>query len=237
MSYRAHSEGPIGAIRMGLMGFLSAILLCTIAGASAPSPVGSGAGKGSVPPHNHPVTGAKLYAISPGLDFDPKAKQIYLESRVCLDSGILEFLLVQGKHKAYESALSTEVSPSQTMTAMLLLGWKPEDSLNIILLAGKDTLPLTRLIRNRDTTVAVGRPLHWRLTGSNYAETRTGKSPFAADREGIHIALVDRSEALLQVQGEKKNPYHNAYFGYEMNRSARPKSGTAITLILEKAGP
>jgi hypothetical protein len=188
-------------------------------------------------PRNHPVTGAKLYTIQPGLEIEPKGKQIYLETRICLDSGILEFFLIQGKQKAYESILTTEASPSQLMSAMLLLGWKPNDALKIILLSGKDTLPISRLIRNRDVSVAPAKDLGWSLLGSNYADFQQKRAPFAADQEGIHMALIDRSEALVEFTGGKKNPYHNSTFGYEINRASHFKVGTAITLIFQKTTP
>lgn len=202
------------------------------AGPSSPAP------SRMIPPRIHPVTGAKLNAFDAGVELDLEAKRIYIDAKASLDTGILEFLLVQGAKKAYESALSTPAKPSQVMAAMLLLGMAPGDPLSITLLAGKDTLPMAALIRSRDTAVAkadAGLPMRWNLAASNYAETRTGKVPFAADAEGILISLVDRSEAVVELGGRLTNPYRNAYFGYAMARgAARPKPGAPVTLILAK---
>jgi hypothetical protein len=196
-------------------------------GSSAPPP-----GSPAVP-RVHPVTGAKLHLVHPGLELDTKDGRIYVQAQVCLDSGILEFLLVQGDGKAYESAFSTRVSPSQLMAAMLLLDWKPADSLEIVFLLGKDTVPPDRFLRRRDSAASRA-DLRWRLSGSNFSELSEGKAGFQADREGIHIALVDRPEALIRLEGDPRNPYHNAAFGYVLRTSRAIRSGTPVTLILRK---
>lgn len=195
-----------------------------------------GVGGKPMGPRIHPVTGAKLFTFAPGLEISPDARELYLHSKVSLDSGILEFLLVQGKKKAYESALSTDASPSQLMAGMILLKWKPGDLLAITLLQDKDTLPLTALLRARDT-VAPGPDLGWRLAGSNHDEVEKNRNSFWADQEGIHIALVERPESVVQLDGSLKNPYHNAGFGYAIRPARNRKSGTAITLIIRKAMP
>lgn len=192
-------------------------------------------------PRLHPVTGAKLFALHPGLEIDPAAGELYLESKVCLDSGILEFLVVQGEAKAYESALSTTASPSQLMAGMLLLKWKPGDELSILALRGKDTIPLEKLLHARNPAPkpkAKAKPgLRWLLTGSNHAEMEKSPGGFWADREGIHVALVERTESLVQLQGDLKNPYHNSAFGYEIRPGTSGGKGQAVTLIFRKAGP
>ncbi len=188
---------------------------------------------GPVAPRLHPATGAKVYALHPGLEIDPRAGELYVESKVCLDSGILEFLLVRGDTKAYESALSTTAGPSQVMAGMLLLKWKPGDTLSIVMLRGRDTLPLEALLRKRDPK---GGPagFRWRLRGSNHGEMERDKAGFEADREGIHVALVERAEAVVQLEGDLKNPYQGAGFGYEIRPGGAGRAGQPITLIFRK---
>lgn len=194
------------------------------------------AGGKPTPPRVHPVTGSKLFALAPALEVSPDAGEIYLHCKVSLDTGILEFLLVQGSKKAYESALTTETSPSQLMAGMILLKWKPGDLLTITLLKDKDTLPLPSLLRSREKSAA-GTGLRWRLAGSNHEEVEQGGKGFWADQEGIHIALVERAEAVIQLDGDLKNPYHNAGFGYELRPGQAHKKGAPITLIIRKAKP
>lgn len=213
----------------------------------SPRPPAASASQAPAPPRLHPVTGAKLFRLSQDLEVDPQAGALYLESKVSLDSGILEFLVVQGETKAYESALSTSASPSQLMAGMLLLKWKPGDELSILALRGKDTVPLEKLLYARNppaksktrakAKTKADSGLRWRLTGSNHAELEKSPGGFWADREGIHVALVERAEALVQLQGDLKNPYHNSAFGYEIRPGTSGGKGQAVTLIFRKAGP
>lgn len=231
----------------GLRAFLltAALVFATaLSAAPSPKPAETKAGAPQTPaaPRVHPVTGAKVFSLHPGLEVDPAAGELYLESKVCLDSGILEFLVVQGETKAYESALSTSASPSQLMAGMLLLKWKPGDELSILALRGKDTVPLEKLLHARAPQAAKAkaktRPgLRWRLTGSNHAEMEKSPGGFWADKEGIHAALVERAEAVVQLQGDVKNPYHNSAFGYEIRPGTSGGKGQAVTLIFRKARP
>lgn len=210
----------------------------------AVEPAAGAAKNRPVAPRIHPATGAKLYSLHPGLEVDAAAGELYVESKVCLDSGILEFLLVQGETKAYESALSTDASPSQLMAGMLLLKWKPGDLLSILLLRGKDTLALDELLQARDPKAPKSnrKGFRWRLAGSNHGEMQASETEvqasgtgFWADREGIHVTLVERAEAVVQLEGDTKNPYHNARFGYTLRRGAVAKMGQPLTLIFRKA--
>lgn len=214
-----------GRSRFPRLSLLAVLLLAVPASVPAAKPA---------EPRIHPATGAKLYPLHPGLEVDPSAGELYLAAKVCLDSGILEFLLVRGETKAYESALSTETRPSQLMTGMLLLKWQPGDLLSILALRGKDTVSLDALLRTRSRKAAGG--FRWRIIGSNHAGMDAAKGGFWADKEGIHVALVDRPEAVVQLDGDLKNPYHNAGFGYAMGPGAGSK-GTPITLVFRKAKP
>lgn len=192
------------------------------------------AGQGKpVPPRVHPVTGAKLYALGPGLAVDKANREIYLEAKTCLDSGILEFLLVQGSRKAYESAFTTAALPSQLMAAMLLLDWKTGDPLRITLLAGRDTLSPREFLERRDPDSRD--TLRWLLAGSNYA--RMGREGFLADQEGILVSLVERSEAVVGKRGDVRNPYHSDRFGYAVRRTSGRKPGYAVTFIFRREQP
>jgi hypothetical protein len=188
-------------------------------------------------PRVHPVTGSKVYPLAAGLEIDPAAGVLYLETRVCLDSGILEFLVVQGEAKAYESALSASASPSQLVAGALLLKWKPGDELSILALHGLDTIPLDRLLhaRSRPKGKSKGRPdFRWKWMGSNLETLEKSRDGLWADREGIHIALVERQEALVQMTGDLKNPYHNSAFGYEIRPGQGISKGKPILLLLRK---
>jgi hypothetical protein len=200
-------------------------------------------GPGPVAPRIHPVTGAKLHRIQPGLELDAVTGRIYLDAKVCLDTGVLEFLLVQGKKKSYESLFSTEVKPSDFMTAALLLRWQQGDPIRIVLLSGKDTVPLEKYLRNRDTASAAvasakkaSAPMRWRLSGSNYWDKNKSKTKdgFWADQEGIHIAVVERAEALIHLDGDLKNPYSNSAFGYDVNPAKPGRLEAPVTLIFSK---
>jgi hypothetical protein len=188
------------------------------------------------PPRIHPVTGAKLYALQPGLEVAPDRQEIYVEAKVGLDTGILEFLLVQGETKAYESALTTAASPSQLMAGMILLKWRPGDLLDIMALHGGDTLSMDTLLRARDPE-SPRKVFRWRLLGSNHAEMEKTGSGFWADREGVHIALVERPEAVVQLEGDVKNPYHNAAFGFEIPPGTLGGKGRQVTLVFRKTRP
>lgn len=235
MPSRLHAVTGPAARNAGFPGLLSVLLVLLAAPGSGVSadPVAKapGAAAKPAPPRIHPVTGARLYALQPGLEVDPSAGELYVAAKVCLDTGILEFLLVRGETKAYESALSTEAQPSQVMAGMLLLKWKPGDLLSIVALRGQDTLALDAFLRARNRKASGG--FSWRLTGSNHAGMESAKGGFWADREGIHVALVDRPEAVVQLEGDRKNPYHNAGFGYAMGPGAGGK-GAPLTLIFRK---
>jgi hypothetical protein len=119
---------------------------------------------------------------------------------------------------------------------MLLLKWRPGDLLAITALHGRDSLSLDTLLRARDPE-SIRKGFRWRLLGSNHAEMEKTGSGFWADREGIHIALVERPEALIQLEGDVKNPYHNAAFGFEIPPGTLGGKGRPVTLVFRKARP
>lgn len=76
---------------------------------------------------------APVIQVSPGvfrlgeIELNKKTKTISFPANVCMDKGLLEYVLVRATGKTYESLLRTNIEPYNLQLAFLLLGFEPTD--------------------------------------------------------------------------------------------------------------
>ena len=80
----------------------------------------------------------------PRLTVDIKNKTVTGSGRICLTSGILEYLLVAEGGKAYESVVEMDVKPSDLHTALLVIGAVPGEIPEEFTAEKKGDLPGTK---------------------------------------------------------------------------------------------
>ena len=154
--------------------------------------------------------------------FDKQKRTVALPARVCIRNQVIEYALVTEAGKAYESLLSTEVSPRDMHLAFLLLGMNaspvlgdarqaapvPETNAVRIEVSWQTnglttTLPLSQLMVLTQRPDAPGHPMpieKWLYNGSMFDQYG-----FSALREGSLIALIRDPVALVNNPGADRD--------------------------------
>ncbi|MBI9078042.1 MAG: hypothetical protein JEZ02_21775 [Desulfatibacillum sp.] len=204
-------------------GTLVAFLSVAIAGMAL-------AGSGSA--ETTPTTGDTI--VMGPITINKINKHVSIKARTAIDQGVLEYLLVEDRGKAYESAFKVEASlPSKLNFSLLLLGIEPLDYNKVLFLAsyekGRETLlsehknslvaislfkdnkevGLPRVVRDREENAG---ELLWVFTGSRF--THDGR--YAGDISLSHIAIWPDDSAVINLFSTRGNPYRGD-FGFVMN--------------------
>ncbi len=195
----------------------------------------------------------------PGLTVDIKNRTVTGTGRICLTSGILEYLVVAGEGKTYESVLEMDVNPSDLHAALLMIGAVPgaiEEEFTgdrkgdpaDVEKKGKASrfgmsvqwtrngktveMPAEELLYNRKKDSA-GHDFIWVFTGSYFYRDKNGNEHYSAD-EGKSIAGIwyDGS-ALFNLAEKSKNPYRGGSFGFEVNTRKVPPKDTVVEIVFQ----
>lgn len=189
----------------------------------------------SLPPNV--VTVGDLVRLK-NITINKKTREIRIAVKTAISRGILEYLLVGEKGKAYESAFKTvDALPSELHFALLLIGCEPlpfdsfakfletdktgqglmkdyQSSLVTLQIERKGKpVPLSTVVRDRE---AGKTPLIWVFTGGHFL----GKNPYSADQEQCFISVWPDVSAVINLFSGRQNPYRGN-FGFEMNTKAK----------------
>jgi hypothetical protein len=161
-----------------------------------------------------------------------QTKIITIQTRLAIEKGILEYLLVGDHGKTYESLLKVaDNKPSDLNFALLLIGCEPIDYqtfikiknkknaidilkknypnslLNVSIIYKKRTIDLNKLINNRETKK---NSFYWVYTGGYFLKDNR----YAGDLELSYIGIWSDRSAVINLCSDLKNPYQGN-FGYE----------------------
>ena len=175
----------------------------------------------------------------PGLRIQSEEKIVEATGHVALTTGILEFVAVEAGGRDYESLLTLTCRPSALKFALLLLGLHEGETNGAPLrldvewnVAGKPyRVPVETLLLDR-TTGKSPASLPFIFSGSSFGSDLTGSNQiFYADVEQAHVALWWQPAVLINVRGDRGNPYRGDDQGFEVNSKLMPKAGTPVKLI------
>ncbi|MFC1671900.1 YdjY domain-containing protein [Planctomycetota bacterium] len=197
----------------------------------------------------------------PGLEIDIEKKSVTATGKVCLTKGIVEYLIVAGGGKEYESVLSMDAKPSHLHAALLMVGGqvgkvaeelmgddkakakdKPDKAASLFTMnvewiddGKKVSFPGEMLLHDREKKTT-GRDLAWAFTGSMFYKLEDGRERYLADEDGSIVATYYDDGAILNLAVQSKDPYRGSSFGYEVNEKRIPPKGTTvlITFALKK---
>lgn len=172
------------------------------------------------------------------ITINKKTREIRISVKTAINKGILEYILVGEKGKAYESAFKVaDTLPSELQFALILVGSDPlpfDKFMKMIETEkGRDALmktcqsslltleiqrmgkpvPLSSVIRDREGKKD---QLVWVHTGGRFL----GESPYRADQELSFIGVWPDVSAVINLFSGRKNPYRGN-FGFEMNTKAK----------------
>jgi biopolymer transport protein ExbD len=186
----------------------------------------------------------------PGIVVDTKAKEVRLESEVCLQRGGLELLACSPGTREHESILVVKAKPSHIVFALALVGLSPGQpgymteagsfsppGGTVVDITARFTVsrpdgkieivevPAWKLLKPARSESGLERPIQWVYVGRpSEAALR------AADQEGTVICLSNFTEAVLDVPFESTSV--NADLLYEANPAVVPPPKTPVELIL-----
>ena len=175
----------------------------------------------------------------PGLRVQSEEKLVEATGRISLTNGILEFIAVETGGRDYESLLTLTCRPSALKFALLLLGLPAGETNGAPLrldiewdVAGQShRVPVETLLLDRATGQPPA-PLLFIFSGSFFGPDLTGSNQiFYADIEQAHVALWWQPSVLINVRGDRGNPYRGDDQGFEVNSKLVPQAGTPVKLI------
>jgi len=177
----------------------------------------------------------------PGLRVQAEEKTVEATGAISLTNGILEFIAVETGGRDYESLLTLTCRPSALKYALLLLGLREGATNGAPLrldveweVAGQPRrVPVEKLLRDRATGQSPS-VLPFIFSGSFFGPDLTGSNQvFHADVEQAHVALWWQPAVLINVRGDRGNPYRNEDQGFEVNSKLVPATGTPVKLIFQ----
>ena len=172
------------------------------------------------------------------ITINKKTREIRIAVKTAIDRGILEYLLVGEKGKAYESAFKTvDALPSELHFALILIGCEalpfdnfmrlletakgredlkknfPQTLLTLEIAQKGKSVPLSTVVRDREGKKD---PLIWVHTGGRFL----GETPYRADQELSFIGVWPDVSAVINLFSGRQNPYRGN-FGFEMNTRSK----------------
>ena len=181
---------------------------------------------------------------------DAKKREVRVDAVVCLDAGMLEYMVCLQDTFEHETIFSTKCVPSHLHLGLLAIGlvphpltndpvwWqqvrlKPKARVDIHVefeQEGKTVRhPLAALMTSRgDKEAAV--PDYWIFTGSTFFK-HEGKSQYAADHSGIVIGIIPMGSSVVQYGELAADPYRGDNQGLEIDTEVCPPLGTKVKLV------
>jgi len=188
---------------------------------------------------------------APGIEVDIKKREARMDATVCLDAGILEYLVCLEGTFEHETVFSTRCRPSQLHLALLAIGlvphpfrpdagrwWetarqKQRSRVNIEVEYDQGGRKRRRRVseflvsrENEDGAVSD----HWVFTGSVFFK-HEGKNRYAADYSGVVIGIIPEGSGVIQFAEKAGVPYRGEDQGLEVNARTVPAAGTKVKLI------
>jgi hypothetical protein len=189
-----------------------------------------------------------IRAFQPGVGIDWASRAVYVDGRVVLRAGLLEFLACFAG-KEHESIVRLEASATHIYTALGLVGLEPGHPPRWDEQRGRFGPPTGDLVDvsieweiDGDRRSAAGfqwlreceyertpidRP--WVFAGSR----RLGDGTLSADHSGEGIAVVDQPNSLLALS--RNHVSHDAELWAEANTAAIPPVNTRVRVVLQPA--
>jgi hypothetical protein len=223
-------------------------------------PVPPDAGKAEAPPFNVTETEIQL----PGVTIERKTLEVRIDATVCLDAGILEFVVCKPNTFEHESIFTTEAKPELVHAALLLAGMKPTP-----LLPGMEQLWWGKALGNQDSRVKI--EIEWEESGEKKRESLTsmlrsregdeakagaeakdgwvfagsfmlpgqdgGERVYAGNISGILVGIWPDPSTVIQYGITSGNPYEGERKGLEINEKRVPKLGTKVKLVFSRHFP
>lgn len=193
---------------------------------------------------------------SGGIHLDLKNHEVRVEATVCLDQGILEYIVCLPDTFEHEAIFCARCKPSLLHMSLLAVGLEPCPLDPIGLWRGKAReQPRSRVQievefekdgkkqRSRMSEFLVNRqqknvvvPEEWVFTGS-YFGRRKDKPVYAADVVGGVIGLGLEGASVMQFGEDMGNPYQSDEQGLEISTDKVPAKGTKVQLIFTPVPP
>jgi hypothetical protein len=181
---------------------------------------------------------------------DIEKKEIRINCSLAIESGILEFFLVDTAGRTYESVFKiNDNKPSELHFMLLLLGYEPipyneyykilksENALEqlkqkkcllrIEISHNGKTIPLSSLLKNRETKES--KEAFWVFTGASFNQ----KNQYTADYSDVYISIWPENAAVINLLADTGNPYRGE-LGFEINENHGFPKDEAFTLILRE---
>jgi len=186
-----------------------------------------------------------------GIEIDVSKREVRMEAMVCLDDGILEYLVCLENTFEHETVFSTKCRPTLLHAALLLMGFVPNrfDPRNVLWWQSALEKKQSRVnievefgrrgerVRTRIADLLLNRqdrnakiPNTWVFTGSAFFK-EDGKNRYAADRAGIVVGILPNGSSVVQFAEETGDPYQGDTLGLEANPNTIPAVGTKVKLI------
>jgi hypothetical protein len=191
----------------------------------------------------------------PGIRVFPAEKRVEVDTRLSLNEGIIEFLMVQKAGKDYESLLVTEAKASHLKVALGLIGLKKkvveltkEGMVKSVpghaLIDGAVAIHIKWELKKEKTTSTVEDLLirrstkktpptaPWIFTGSRIRDIEGAGKVFGGDYEKVSAGIWYDGSAILNYSVRSRNPYWGDDAGFMVNKDEAPPLGTKITVII-----
>lgn len=174
-----------------------------------------------------------------------------IDATVCLDEGILEYLVCRPGTFEHETVFTTRCQPAKLHVALLAIGlvphpfrpegfgwWatarqKPRSRVVIeVEWEHEGTTvrrPVGTFLTNRERPDGVA-ATHWIFTGSAFFK-HEGKNHYAADHTGVTIGIIPEGCGVVQFGERAGIPYQGEDQGLEINTETVPRVGTKVKLI------
>jgi len=199
----------------------------------------------------------------PGVTVNRETLEVRIEATVCLDSGVLEFVVCKPDSFEHESIFTTDAKPELVHAALLLAGLKPTPQLAGLTdlwwdkamkqeasrvkievewkaAEAQKRVNLSSMVRGREGAdgVVVEAQDAWVFAGS-FLQTNedTGERFYAANFSGILVGIWPEPSTVIQYGVASGNPYENKGFGMEINEKNVPKVGTKVNLVFSRYIP
>jgi len=183
---------------------------------------------------------------------DAKALEVKVDAVVCLDAGMLEYLVCIEGTMEHETIFSTQCVPSQLHLALLAVGlvphpmkndpgwWhqartKPKSRVDVHVEFEQEGKKVRRpvgafMARRGEKEDAEPIPDFWVFTGSVFFK-EDGKNQYAADHSGIVIGIIPNGSSVVQYGVVAEDPYQGENQGLEVDTKETPTLGTKVKLI------
>ncbi len=185
-----------------------------------------------------------------GIAVDVARREVRMDAVVCLESGMLEYLVCLEGTFEHETIFATRCRPSQLHLALLAVGlvphpfkpdgrwWgaarlKPRSRVRIAVEYERDGKTQRRqagdLLASREKDAGAV-PDHWVFTGSVFIRDE-GKERYVADYSGVVVGLIASGGSVVQYGHAAADPYKGENQGLDVNPRTVPPVGTKVKLV------